>query len=727
MQVYIPKTYDEYLEILFKRRKYLYIPFLTVLGLVLVSYPFLPRRYNAACLIQVQDEELIDPIMRGIAVAPTLEKKFQTISSQILSWPNLETLAKRLGMDANVKDAKDYERRIRGLKDGINVNMPAANLVRISYDDKNPLIAKRVVDVLAENFMEHGHTKSQQESIQAIKFVDDQLKIYKEKLSTSESSFIMNKVKIDLEEAMKQRRLLGDQVLQLEKTVTKEVIREQNPAALRLREELMHTKAQLAQVLIDAREGSPLVAEYKNRIAELEHRLLQEQDDVISSETSVTNPAYSDSVMRLKELDLQIESLSKKLSGLQSGQFRLRDVSEQDLRSMERDKQVNEDIYRSLLVRLENAQISKRLGDQGRPDDFDLLEPARLPSIPVKPDPKKIFALGFAAALAAGLGAVFIREYLDGSIRGVNDAKAIFQIPLLAAVPRMVMKQMADIFVVEEPPIKPVKILGVTIREGGPRHNIFPYAAKPVVGSAISPFIVSFHDPKSIPAESYRLLRTHLLYMKWKNPLKTLMVTSSLEGEGKTTSAVNLAVSLAKEVSDNVLIMDCDLRKGTVAKCLGVNPKKGLAEVLAKTCDLDNALVKCPELSYLTVLPSGTPIHNSTEHLGSRDMKAVLNTLTPRFDFIIMDTPPMLGLSDVPVLIPFTDGILLTIQAGRTDRNVVEDTIKSIQETHQGNVLGYVLTGIDSSLPKSLHKFIPGVYQQGYYTAAEYGASVKSA
>ncbi len=726
MQVYIPKTYDEYLEILFKRRKYFLLPFLTVMGLMLVSYPFLPRLYKSTCLIQVQAEELIDPIMQGIAVAPGLDKKFNTISSQILSWPNLEALAKRLGLDKSAKDAKHFERRIKGIKDRIEVTMPSSNLVHISYEDGNPETAKEVVDVLAENFINHDRTKYQQESLQAIKFVEDQLKIYKEKLSTSETSFIMNKVKSDLEEAMKQRRLLGDQVLQLEKTVTREVVREQNPAALRLREELNQTRMLLTQALIDAREGSPLVAEYKSRIADLERRLSHETDELIASETSVTNPAYADSVMRLKELDLQIGSLSKKLSDMQSGQFRLRDVSEQDLRSMERDKQVNEDIYRSLLVRLENAQISKRLGDQGRSEDLSVLEPARLPTVPIWPNPMKIFVFGFGAAMAAGAGAVFVREYLDGSIRGALDAKALFQIPMLAAVPRMVINESPDVFRVEPPPRKPIKFLGWTLREGGPGHNIFPYVAAPNVGSAISPFIVSFHDPKSIPSESYRLLRTHLLYMKWKNPLKTLMVTSSLEGEGKTTSAVNLAVSLAKEVSDNVLIMDCDLRKGTVGKALGVDPKKGLAEVLAKTCDLESALVKCPELNYLTVLPSGTAVHNSTELLGSRDMKAVLNSLTPRFDFIIMDTPPTLGLSDVPVLVPFTDGILLTVQAGRTDRNVVQETLKALQETHQGNVLGYVLTNIDTALPKSLHKLIPGIYQQGYYTAAEYGESVKS-
>lgn len=208
-------------------------------------------------------------------------------------------------------------------------------------------------------------------------------------------------------------------------------------------------------------------------------------------------------------------------------------------------------------------------------------------------------------------------------------------------------------------------------------------------------FIVE-KEPKSIAAESYRTLRTNLQYSSFDKEYKVIVVTSSEPGEGKTTTAGNLAISLAQG-EKKVILIDCDLRKPSLHKRFKVSNVMGLSDVLIGMETIDTAAHKYKK--NMTVLTSGKIPPNPSEMLGSKAMTALLKELQEVFDYVILDTPPVQAVTDSQILATKADGVILVVKAESTKKESVQASINLIKKVN-GHIIGTVLNGVDTKRNK---------------------------
>ena len=220
----------------------------------------------------------------------------------------------------------------------------------------------------------------------------------------------------------------------------------------------------------------------------------------------------------------------------------------------------------------------------------------------------------------------------------------------------------------------------------------------------IDPHIVTAGNPQSPVAEQYRILRTNLQTLRPRSGLKTIVVTSAVRGEGKSVTALNLALALARQEDLRVVLVDGDLRRSTVHQWLGIaSPSKGLSTVLANGGVLNGSLVKL-QSPRLTILPAGPSPENPAELLESTNMKRLLASLRAQFDLVIIDSPPVLSVADPGILASQTDGVLLVVRAGKTQRRTVAEAQARLQQM-KASVIGCVLTHVEYHMPSYYHYY----------------------
>jgi capsular exopolysaccharide synthesis family protein len=223
--------------------------------------------------------------------------------------------------------------------------------------------------------------------------------------------------------------------------------------------------------------------------------------------------------------------------------------------------------------------------------------------------------------------------------------------------------------------------------------------------SKVDQRVITYFDPKALITEQYKILRTNVLSLSKKKPLKVIALTSSLHSEGKTLTTLNLAMTLAQSTQKpKVLVVDADLRRGRVAKYLGVNPKVGLTELLMDKIEMSEALFNI-DVENLTFISAGSVPANPVELLSSDPMNRLLTVMKTKFDHIIIDTPPVISVTDAGIVGAQADGVIMVIQAGRTQRGIVKRATELLHQSHS-KILGHVLTNIEYHLPEYIYRYL---------------------
>ncbi|MBD7916608.1 CpsD/CapB family tyrosine-protein kinase [Clostridium sp. Sa3CUN1] len=208
-------------------------------------------------------------------------------------------------------------------------------------------------------------------------------------------------------------------------------------------------------------------------------------------------------------------------------------------------------------------------------------------------------------------------------------------------------------------------------------------------------FIVE-KEPKSIAAESYRTLRTNIQYSSFDKEYRVIVVTSSEPGEGKSTTAGNLALSIAQD-NKKVILIDCDLRKPSIHKKFKISNLVGLSDVIVGKEELTKVVHRYNK--NLVILTSGKIPPNPSEMLSSKTMSNLLESLKETFDYIILDTPPVQAVTDSQILSTKSDGTILVVRAERTKKESVQNAVNLLKKVN-ANIIGTVLNGVDGSRNK---------------------------
>lgn len=436
-------------------------------------------------------------------------------------------------------------------------------------------------------------------------------------------------------------------------------------------------KQKREQLLVEFTEEWPDVKKVNQEIAQVEGELRAAQQRILGSLENQYRAAVQKEAQLKASFALQRSETMQQNEGAITAKMLQQEV----------------DTNRQMLDKLLQSQSSVEVSAAGliKPN-LRVTEYSPPPRAPVAPKRAQNILLSLLLGLIGGIGLVLFLDYINNKVESVEDIDRHLKLPALGVIP-----------VFEQPKTRKALVEG---DQNG--QDLVPANG---VNASDGSVILTQVEANSSIAESYRQLRTSLLLSSAGHAPRTLLVTSSQPAEGKTTTSVNTAISLA-QTGAAVLIVDADLRRPRVHKIFGLKNNAGLCNYLAGDCDLASLIqIAMPNLY---VLPVGPLPPNPAELLGSAKMKQVVETLSANFDYVIIDSPPVSSFADSLILSALVEGVIIVIRSGFTPREMAQRT-----KTHLQSVGAKILGVVVNQIKLQPHDYY---YYSTYYSRYYYGA-----
>jgi capsular exopolysaccharide synthesis family protein len=550
--------------------------------------------------------------------------------------------------------------------------VPDSRVVEVSFESIDPSLAARVVNALVHNYIEDNFHEKYDATRQASGWMEQQLDELKAKVERSEQALVDYEranaiVNIGDRQNVAEQRLADldkDLTVALSDRAQKESLYDlvksderqvafvaQNELLQRLEEKYADLKAQYVDVLEQYGPNFPKVLRLADEVKEIQSLIDRERKRTVAQ---IGND-YKAALGREKLLSASVARQKAEVGRLNQL------LIQHNL--LKREFESNQQLYASLLKRLKDATVSAGL----RATNIHVVDEALPPIDPVRPKKLRSVLVGLAVGLLLGVTLAFVQEALDSSIKTVEDAERAVGLPSLAVIP----------------------VLNSSRRPGRGLPKL-PYvgAVEPPVALAV------LKRSSSHLAESYRTLCTAVLFSTAPRPPQVLLVTSPQPNEGKTCTSLNLAAALAQR-GGRVLIVDSDLRKPGISKAFDLPANAaGVTGILTSAYGLDDALQRVDDPN-LWVLPSGPLPPNPAELLCSLSMEGILRAARERFDHVILDSPPVLMVTDPTVLSTLVDGVLLVVAGGETTRGALVRSYRTLK-IGGARILGLVMNKVNA-------------------------------
>jgi capsular exopolysaccharide synthesis family protein len=585
--------------------------------------------------------------------------------------------------------------RFRG---GLNVQLvPNSRLVQISFTHPDPRLATEIVNALVRTFTEENFKTKYEAVTQTSDWLSTELADLQMKVQTSEEKLVryqkdhsilgvdekQNIVTAKLDEL--NRELTAAQTDRIQKESNYRLAAAGDPAAFskpsregasgmleKLRDKEAELNTQLAQVTTQFGTGYPKVAELSNQVKQVRTELAAEE---VRMQQQIRDEYLA---------ALQRETLLTTAFNQQKQEANQLNESAIEYSVLKRDAEANRQLYQDLLQRLKEAGVSAGL----RSSNIRVVDIARTPTGPIKPNVPRNIELGIILGIACGIGLAFTLESLDTSIRSMEQVSAISTLPALGTIPL----QLASNSSLRK------RLKSVSVETGK---------------SESTSALVTYARPKSEAAEAYRSLRTSILLSSFGAPPKVILVTSALPQEGKTTISANSALVLAQR-GDRVLLIDADLRRPGIDKLFGFRSRGGLSTLISGGDKFEDVVVPFTDVPNLWILPAGPIPPQPAELLGSTVMKDYVARWRKEFDHVVIDTPPCLSVTDAVLLSPEADRIILVARAGKTTKIALRRACELLLQVN-ARVMGIVLNALNMNSTEGYY-YYGGRYSDHYYT-----------
>jgi polysaccharide biosynthesis transport protein len=566
-----------------------------------------------------------------------------------------------------------------------------SRLVDVYFESPDPVLAAEIVNTLAKEYIQMNFETKYKATSTASEFLGRQLVDLKAKVETAEEELVRfsqqhdiyalsDKENVIIQKlsdlnmaltAAQAERIGKESVWRIVQTASQdgypEIVR--NRVIEMLEQNLANLKVQQARLEASFNPGWPELDQVMGQVKQAEAQLEEEWRKAIrNAETE-----YRTAIQREELLTDALEAQKREATNFNQNSIQYNIVR----RQVDTEKQ----LYEGLLQRMKEAGVSAGL----KSNNIHVVDPAKPPRLPHKPNKKLNIALALAAGLIFGVGFAFVIEHLDRSIKSPDDVERLVNLPSLGMIPS------AESLPSNRRGLLSISSAGKETKTTGDQ--------KPVE-------LMSFHDSRSLISEAYRNLRTSILLSSVSGqPPKALMVTSSHAGEGKTTTAINIAITLA-QAGGKVILLDCDMRNPRVHRAMNLYATNGMSTYLSGNSDLLST-IQLSSVPNLWVIAAGRMPPNPAELLGSPKMKQGLSQLGEQYDHIVLDTPPVLAVTDARIIGTLVDGVILVIKAGETPKEAVQRTRKLLQDVH-AHLIGAILNKVDMRSPDY-------AYQSRYY------------
>jgi capsular exopolysaccharide synthesis family protein len=572
--------------------------------------------------------------------------------------------------------------------------VPTSRLLDVSFEATNPQLAAQVLNKHLDNFIEQNYRGRYEAMTHASRWLADQLDELKIRVQNSEDARIayerknqiwtvddkqnittqrladLNK---DLSEAQSDR-MKKEALVQYAKSGKMDAVPQlQGDATLAdLSKKRTDVATQYTEALNQYGPNFPKVLRLQEEMKGIDQLIETEKQNVVDRMESDYRAAEHLEALRMQAVDAQkteVNAMAEKMV-----QYNI----------LKREAEANKALYEGLLTKLKEAGISEGL----KSSNIRIIDPAMIPSTPVRPAKARNIGLALLVGLVGGVGLALMREYLDNTVKSPDDVETLIKLPALAVVPAFDEADRTE---------RRGSLLKATSNGSDKRIEL-----------------VAQHLPKSQMSEAFRALRTSLLLSQAGHPPQVILVTSALPREGKTTVAANLAVTLA-QLGDSTLLIDADLRKPGVGRLLNMTGGQyaGLSSYLAGVSSLNLVIVPHPLVPNLAAIPTGPLPPNPADLLSSHKMADAITELRGRYKFIVIDSPPVMAATDAVILSVQTDGVLLVVRSGATPKVAFTRT-RDLLATVKCHILGVVLNAVDTGAPDYYYSYRYYPYSYGY-------------
>ena len=612
-----------------------------------------------------------------------LRTQIQVLKTDNLAWRTVEQL--RLGenpsfssgekKDGNESNYAEHRKMhlIRAFERGLAVELiPGSRVIQVSFESTDPKLAAKVANSLVDNFLDYNFRQKYDATRIASGRMEEQLDELKAKVEKSQQELVDYQRKHAIVDVNDKQSVVEQRLGELSTQLTA-------AQSDRIQKESLYTQSRTNPDKVASLAQNELLQKMEERQSELKKEYIealsqygpsfpkvvrvQKEVDEFQSQIDKERARVVDRIGRDYEAAVKRESLLSNVVSKQKGELgefnKL--LVQQNILKGEFD--TNQKLYERLLEHLKDATVSAGL----KSTNIHLVDAALTPTDPVRP--RKLFniALGLLGGLVLGILLAFGQESFDHSIKSIEEVEELVSVPALAIIPAT----------------RSQRRITAQLGNGGGK----------VAGSNGNLGLEVLNHKNSALAESFRALRTATLLSMASRPPKTILITSANAGEGKTTTALNLALALAQQHGE-VLLIDCDLRKSGVSRALGLTNETGVTTIITGRDKLTTSLQRYEPLPNLCILPSGPTPPNPAELLSSGAMAEMLLELSERFRHIVLDSPPLLMVTDATILSTLVDGVILVVESGVTPRNSVVRSCKTLQNVG-ANILGLTLNKFD--------------------------------
>jgi polysaccharide biosynthesis transport protein len=605
-----------------------------------------------------------------------------------------------LEQEGQFKDLPEERRIIVGNSPIVLKNLkvtrpPNTYLLLVSYRSSDPQIAANVANDIANSYLQHSYTLRIKSSASLSSFVERQIEDLKAKMERSSQRQNQFERELNVINPEEKTSILSSRLLQLNTEYT-------NAQADRVRKEAQYNsmKSGTLEAAQISSQGDALV-KLSEHVNEARQKLA-----VIKATYGANHPEFRKASSDLTEMQRQFEDLRRNIAGRIEADFQQSRNREQMLKhsveetknefdrlnsrsfqyqQLKREADGDKKLYDELNRKIQEAGINAgfqnnstiRIADEARPAAKPVFPSLRL---------NMLLALLFATLL--GVGTAVLTDMLDNTVRDPEQITRTLKTDVVGTLPA----------------VKDIKgLIGtahVTTAQG-----LVKYGEKEAGRDGYK--AISSYE------ESIRTLRNSILLGDFDRRLRSLLVTSATPGEGKTTTAVHLAVAHSDQ-KKRTLIIDCDLRRPSVHQKLNIHPSNGLSNVLTDEIGWRDAIMKLDQHPDLDIIAAGPPSRRASDLVGTR-MVELLEEASKEYDLIIVDSPPLLGFAEPLQIATATDGVIVVTRAGQTSRKAVATVINTLTRL-RANVVGVVLNQVKQGMSDSYYYY--GYYRK-YYRAED--------